>query len=98
MLKFKNRFNHISFFLMAATLGITSCKVQQANIAYFRNIPDSLYAVAMTKNVTAFKDPVIQSNDLIQVSVLTLDKEDNEVLAAATHIPISAGNSNNTAA
>lgn len=70
---------------------MVGCKVQQPNIAYFNNVPDSLYGTVLTAQVTTFKDPLIQSNDLLQISVLTLDKEDNEVLAAASHNAVSAG-------
>lgn len=74
---------------------ILSCKVQQPNIAYFHNIPDSLYGVALSAEVATFKDPIIQSNDLLQISVLTLDKDDNEVLAAASHNAVSTGSGSN---
>lgn len=75
---------------------LVGCKPQQLNIAYFKNVPDSLYGVAMSAKVAAFKDPVIQSNDLLQITVLTLDKDDNEVLAAASKIPVNASITTNS--
>ncbi len=92
------KFDRLFVFCLMMAFVFDSCKPQQLNITYFKNVPDSLYATAMTAKVAPFKDPVIQPNDLLQITVLTLDKDDNEVLAAASRVPISAGSSVNSQA
>ncbi|RFM27404.1 polysaccharide biosynthesis/export family protein [Deminuibacter soli] len=50
-------------------------------IAYFQDVPDSLYLKVHENQVKKFVDPVIQSNDILQVTILTLDPGENSVLS-----------------
>lgn len=74
----------ITIFLVVIGTGCRSSK----NIAYFKDIRDSIYTVPQTKAVSNFTDPIIQSNDILSISVLTM--EDNEVLNAASKRPVSS--------
>ncbi|RXK87362.1 polysaccharide biosynthesis/export family protein [Filimonas effusa] len=55
---------------------VTSCNVNK-NVTYFRDIPDTLSSPFLTKNAALFHDPVIKSNDLLQVSIQTLESNEN---------------------
>lgn len=68
--------------LLIATIGmftISSCTTYK-NINYFEDIPDSLYGEAKNASAVTFTDPVIQSNDILQVNIMTLDPEANTAL------------------
>jgi polysaccharide export outer membrane protein len=56
-----------------------ACRTNK-NIAYFKDIPDSLYADAKNIAVTKFVDPKIQPNDILQISILTLDQTVNAMI------------------
>lgn len=85
------KFASYSFTLWMAAISLHGCKTQQPNVAYFRNIPDSFSKSAISK-ATPFKNPVIQTNDVLQVSIITLNSEDNELLAAGTRMANPSGN------
>lgn len=65
------------FFILPLTF--FSCRTNK-KIVYFQDVPDSIYS--KSKNITAsqFSDPRIQSNDILQVSILTLDAAVNTML------------------
>jgi polysaccharide export outer membrane protein len=68
----------IIFFLLVICTCL-SCRVNK-NIPYFKDISDSLYAKPRTIDATQFTNPKIQPNDIIQVSILTLDEAVNTML------------------
>lgn len=61
---------------------ISSCNTAK-NITYFQNVPDSIFSKSYTTTIAQFSDPVIQSNDILQVSILTLDPQSNSILTPA---------------
>jgi len=61
---------------------ISSCNSAK-NITYFQNVPDSIYNRSYSTAVAQFSEPVIQPNDILQISILTLDPESNSVLTPA---------------
>jgi polysaccharide export outer membrane protein len=68
----------VCIFLLSALL-ISACSSTK-NITYFKDVPDSIYLVAKNVPSPVFQDPIIQSNDLLQISFLTLDPQANTVL------------------
>lgn len=68
--------------LLGAIVLNTSCAYNK-NIPYFKDLPDSLYLAAKNIPSQAFQDPTIQPNDILQISILTLDPQANNVLTAA---------------
>lgn len=63
---------YVLFLAFSFPLIFSSCKSYK-NIPYFRDVPDSIYTSPMYIGVAGYKDPKIQPNDLLQVSVQTLD-------------------------
>lgn len=61
---------------------LSSCSTNK-KIAYFQDVPDSIYRAASHISAGAFTDPVIQPNDILQVSILTLDPAANNILTTA---------------
>lgn len=62
--------------------GLVSSCSSNKKITYFQDIPDSIYRTARNLTVTPFSDPVIQANDILQISILTLDPQVNNILTA----------------
>lgn len=69
-ISFSNVFIVVSLLLLYVAL--PSCKINQ-NLAYFHDYSDS--ALPTTINAGAFKSPIIQPDDILTVSVSTLDKD-----------------------
>lgn len=76
--------------LWMIVLFLNGCVATQ-NLAYFRNVPDS-FSKETVSLLAPFKNPVIQANDLLQISVVTLDKNDNEILANGSRMANPSGN------
>lgn len=74
---------------------LTSCGGNK-RIAYFNDIPDDVYTAASSLPTTRFSDPVIQPNDIVQISILTLDPQINQALSStnAGTFDVQAGSSN----
>jgi polysaccharide biosynthesis/export protein len=72
----------------------SSCGTDK-KITYFKNIPDTVYNGARNIPSLGFSDPIIQPNDILQVSILTLDPQVNTVLTAGntTSFAIQPGSS-----
>lgn len=68
--------------LLIAYFLTCSCGTNK-KITYFKDVPDSLYKSAQNIAISAYTDPVIHSNDILQISILTLDPGTNNVLTAA---------------
>lgn len=60
-----------------------SCRTNK-NITYFKDIPDSLYLEGKDVQAAAFRDPLIQPNDLLQISIATLEPAINAMLNSET--------------
>lgn len=65
---------------MAACMGLMQSCTTYKNVNYFEDIPDSIYDQARKGEITKYTDPVIQPNDILQVTIMTLDPEANAVL------------------
>ncbi len=79
---------------LAATVGvymlITGCRTNK-NLTYFRDISDTAYISSQTRKLALFNDPVIQAKDILQVTILTLDPDDNKALAVNAEQPQQYG-------
>lgn len=82
----------INYYAFAAAFFITvllsSCSTNK-KISYFRDIPDSVYLAARNINTTSFEEPLIQPNDILQVSILSLDPQLNNMLTSANSVAFS---------
>ena len=61
---------------------LVACSTNK-KITYFQDVPDSLYLKVHENQVKQFSDPVIQNNDILQVTILTLDPSENSVLSTS---------------
>lgn len=61
---------------------LSSCRTPK-HFAYYRDIPDSTNSTYPVVPVAPYTDPIIKSNDILQVSILTLDPLSNDVLSRA---------------
>ena len=59
-----------------------SCNTNK-KITYFKDVPDALYKTAQNIPSVPYQDPLIRPNDILQISILTLDPQVNNVLTAA---------------
>ncbi|MEI8278358.1 MAG: polysaccharide biosynthesis/export family protein [Bacteroidota bacterium] len=57
----------------------SSCKTHK-DVAYFKNIPDSIRTIPMVIQGSEFVDPLIQPNDILDVSVQTIDASTNAAI------------------
>ncbi|NII28894.1 hypothetical protein HB364_27700 [Pseudoflavitalea sp. X16] len=82
--------------LLLCTIMLASSCGTNKNIPYFKDIPDSLYGSPKSIPSFAFKDPLIQANDILQISILTLDPQVNNILTAAnsTSYAVQPGSAN----
>jgi polysaccharide export outer membrane protein len=76
----------LNFYVLTATIYIitilSSC-ASNKRISYFKDIPDSIFLAARNINTASFEEPVIQPNDILQVSILSLDPQLNNMLTSA---------------
>jgi len=75
-----------------AAIFFAGCKPVEQNITYFKNVPDSL-PIPVDVDLPKFKDPVIRTNDMLQISIVTLDKDDNILLKNNNTIPVGVSSS-----
>jgi polysaccharide biosynthesis/export protein len=91
----------ISLFLLGCCLTILVSCNSTKRIAYFQDIPDSIAKDGKLIKSSAFADPVIQPNDILQVSILTLDpgNDNTNTLgnANASTYSVQPSSSNSTA-
>jgi polysaccharide export outer membrane protein len=62
------------------TLVVLSSCVNTRKISYLNDIPDSNYVSAYETSLAKYSDPKIQTNDILQVSVQTLDPQSSTVM------------------
>lgn len=91
----KYRSGKYCIFFLCAMLLFASCRVNK-NIAYFKDVPDSLYLSSRDVATVPFTDPVIKPNDILQVSILTLDPVVNAMLntESTTSFTVQPGSAN----
>lgn len=71
--------------------GLSSC-VSNKKIAYFQDI--QTVDQAQLENATKFKEPVIQSDDILSINIFTLNPQTGAVVNQAANNPALGGNSN----
>jgi len=90
-----SQFYSVASLLFCVILFACSCGSPK-KITYFQDTPDSLYL--SPKNIASlpFREPTINPNDILQVSILTLDPQVNNILTAAntSSFAIQPGSSN----
>lgn len=64
--------------LLVLATGCTNTK----NIVYFKDIQDSIYRTPAPVELAAYTEPVIRPNDILQVSVQTLDPQSTALTGA----------------
>jgi polysaccharide biosynthesis/export protein len=81
--------------LLCCIIIASSCGTNK-KITYFKDVPDSLYLQAKNMPSVPFRDPIIQPNDILQISILTLDPQANNVLTEAntSSFAVQPGSSN----
>ena len=67
---------------------VSSCSTNK-KISYFRDIPDSVFLQARDIQTASFAEPLIQTNDILQVAILSLDPQLNNMLTAASSVAFS---------
>src|ERR1700712_1910526 len=77
----RNLFFYISILSICIIIISSSCSTTK-RISYFKDIPDTVFLAARNIQTTTFTDPVVQPNDILQVSILTLDPQTNSVLSS----------------
>lgn len=77
-----------SFIILFMVVGFFSCKTER--IAYFKDVPDS---TSQVKNVPlpAFTSPVVNLDDILNITVQTIDPAANQVLNQG-NLPVLSGN------
>ena len=77
-----------SFIILFMVVGFFSCKTER--IAYFKDVPDS---TSQVKNVPlpAFTSPVVNADDILNITVQTIDPAANQVLNQG-NLPVLSGN------
>jgi len=60
--------------LLMLLISLTSC-YNTKKISYFNYVPDSLYTDPMSLDLHPFTDPTIKPNDILQISVQTIDPQ-----------------------
>ncbi len=64
-------------------LMMASC-ANPKKISYFNYVPDSLYQDPMSLDLHAYSDPVIKPNDVLQISVQTIDPQATTMMGTMT--------------
>ncbi|HRO41215.1 MAG TPA: polysaccharide biosynthesis/export family protein [Flavipsychrobacter sp.] len=69
---------------------LTSC-YNPKKISYFNYVPDSLYRDPMSLDLHPFTDPTIKPNDILQISVQTIDPQATMMMGTQSAAPATAG-------
>lgn len=67
-------------FLVMIIVG-SSCNTAK-KVPYFKNVPDTLRSTTMAVEQAEFKAPKIQSDDILQVNIQTIDSKSTEFMAS----------------
>lgn len=76
--------NNSNIILVAAALLMlfTSCTAYK-KVIYFRDVPDSVRLAPKVVTAGEFKDPIIQPNDILQISIQTIDPKTNDLIGGS---------------
>lgn len=72
---------NVYIILTVFLIAFSSCGMRK-NVVYFKDIPDSVFLASKNIPTTQFTDPKIKPNDIVQVTILTLDVAVNAMLNA----------------
>lgn len=90
--KMKPVFSFFFFMIIVVmTTAIVSC-TSTKNIPYFKDVPDSIHNSTFNTPINNFTEPKIHSNDLLLISIQTLDPQANMVmstLSPMSNIPLN---------
>ncbi len=79
------------------TLGLLSVFFQSClnpkKISYFNYVPDSLYREPMSLDMRPYVDPVIKPNDILQISVQTIDPQATTMMGTQSAAPATGSSS-----
>jgi len=82
MLSIRNIKSPAGYFALALLIWmLPGCKTYK-NVVYFKDVKDSIYVSPEAINLTPFNDLVIQPNDILQVTVQTLDPQNSAMTGA----------------
>lgn len=73
--------------LLLLVISLSSC-FNPKKISYFNYVPDSLYVDPMSLDLRPYVDPVIKPNDVLQISVQTIDPQATTMMGTQT-APVS---------
>lgn len=85
----------VSLAVCVSMLCLLSACGTHKKIAYFEDIKDTVYNRPVATVPTSFTDPKIQPNDILQVTIQTIDPQANTIFSAgntAGSLPAQAGN------
>lgn len=80
---------HLKLLVVIFFLALLSSCATNKKISYFRDIPDSIFLTAKNINTSSFEEPLIQPNDILQVSILSLDPQLNNMFTLANSVAFS---------
>lgn len=78
------RKNIILNIVLLLAIAFSSGCANYKNIVYFKDVKDSIYVSPEAIQLTGYSDPVIHPNDILQVSVQTLDPQSTALTGAQT--------------
>lgn len=92
----KKPFFSVSLILavLALLITISSCRSYK-NVPYFKDLPDSIYTAPSYVGLSNYSDPIIQTNDLLNIAIMTLDQSEGSALirsSQSTHAVQSFSN------
>jgi len=81
----------LSLFFIGIIILLNSCASGPKQMTYFNNVPDSLNNNPLAIERSKFVEPKIQSKDILQISIQTLDPRSTDVVNSAPPMPSSTG-------
>jgi len=91
--KFTFRDRYFSLLIVALCIFASSCATNK-KIIYFQDIQN--IKQAELENAAAFKEPVIQPDDNLSISIFTLNQQTGSIINQAAATPILGGNANSS--
>lgn len=88
--KFGKTRSGLCLVLLLCVMTVFSACNNYKNISYLKDIKDTINNVPIATLKTVYSDPKIQPNDILQVTVQTLDPQTNNILAGANSSVASA--------
>ena len=84
-----NRISGAFFLFLLAVIILASCDTSR-HVPYFKDVTDSLHTSAVV-NEFHYSEPTIQPNDVLQVSVQTIDPKTSEIFSQAGKSAVEGG-------